>query len=233
MILGAVAAICVLGGRGAYAAPDSCTPITSVPTTINSSGVYCFTGNLTLDVSPNSAAISVNASSVVIDLEGYRLKETDGVSNWGVGIEVNSGAVNVVIRNGFVSQFVAGVVSEGRGTIVEDMRVANTIYGILMYEEEAIIRRNYCRLNGIGIEVWGGSAHVFENDIDGQPGDQSATNNGNGININGDNALVVGNRMSRLDVGVELSYGSGKYRDNLTTNVTDPYRGGTDAGNND
>ena len=42
----------------------------------------------------------------------------------------------------------------------------------------------------------------------------------------------LGSRRMILDVGIELTYGSGKYRDNLTTNVTDPYRGGTDAGNN-
>jgi len=50
------------------------------------------------------------------------------------------------------------------------------------------------------------------------------------------NAIVEGNRLGRLASGIwfnPLTQATGKYRDNITTNVTIPYTGGTDAGNND
>jgi hypothetical protein len=45
--------------------------------------------------------------------------------------------------------------------------------------------------------------------------------------------LPVGNRITGADSGIEFSISaSGKYRDNLTSGVTTPFLGGTDAGNN-
>jgi len=45
--------------------------------------------------------------------------------------------------------------------------------------------------------------------------------------------LLVGNRMATMAVGLDYeATATGKYRDNLTTGVTSPYMGGTDAGNN-
>jgi hypothetical protein len=71
---------------------------------------------------------------------------------------------------------------------------------------------------------------VIDNDIHGP--DQGGFN---GIAVYGQNAFVVGNRLGRLYSGIWFdlnTQASGKYRDNLTTNVTLPYTGGTDAGNN-
>ena len=48
----------------------------------------------------------------------------------------------------------------------------------------------------------------------------------------GDDLLVVGNRMATMDNGVVFAASTGKYRDNITSGVTYPYSGGTDAGNN-
>jgi hypothetical protein len=44
--------------------------------------------------------------------------------------------------------------------------------------------------------------------------------------------LVVRNDVSLMGSGV-LFVGAGKYRDNLTSGVTTPLTGGTDAGNNE
>jgi hypothetical protein len=43
--------------------------------------------------------------------------------------------------------------------------------------------------------------------------------------------LVVNNRITGADRGIDF-LGTGKYRDNLTADVTTPFFGGTDAGNN-
>jgi len=45
------------------------------------------------------------------------------------------------------------------------------------------------------------------------------------------NALVVNNRITNAGVGIHFA-GSGKYWDNLTTDVSTPSVGGTDAFNN-
>lgn len=45
--------------------------------------------------------------------------------------------------------------------------------------------------------------------------------------------LLVGNRVATMGAGLDyVGTATGKYRDNLTTGVTSPYTGGTDAGNN-
>jgi hypothetical protein len=38
--------------------------------------------------------------------------------------------------------------------------------------------------------------------------------------------------LARADRGIEFLASTGKYRDNLTFDVTTPFSGGTDAGNN-
>jgi len=65
----------------------------------------------------------------------------------------------------------------------------------------------------------------------------SGTGLGRGVRVtNADDVLVVGNRITNADVGISYnpngSGSTGKYRDNLTSGVTTPYDGGTDAGNN-
>ena len=46
-------------------------------------------------------------------------------------------------------------------------------------------------------------------------------------------SFAVNNQITTADRGIDYSGGSvGKYRDNLTFDVTVPYSGGTDAGNN-
>ena len=47
------------------------------------------------------------------------------------------------------------------------------------------------------------------------------------------NVLVIGNRISMATIGVHyLTSSSGKYMNNITNDVTDPYSGGTDGGGN-
>ena len=46
--------------------------------------------------------------------------------------------------------------------------------------------------------------------------------------------FLVDNRISNVSYGLEFVNGAtGQYRDNLTNNVTTPYTGGTNAGNNE
>ena len=53
-----------------------------------------------------------------------------------------------------------------------------------------------------------------------------------GIIVAGPDVLVVNNRIINMASGIEFTVPSGKFRDNLTSGVAVPYKGGTDAGNN-
>ena len=58
----------------------NCTAITSVPFTISSPGIYCLTQNLN-QTDAETSAIQIDASNVVLDLNGWTLR---GASGFGV-----------------------------------------------------------------------------------------------------------------------------------------------------
>ena len=98
------------------------TTITSVPTTISTSGKYVLKSDLTLN--GGSTAITVTASDVTINLEGFTL--VDGsVPNQHTGISAD-GVDNLVIENGTISQFQGGggiLISSGSGHLLQNLEV--------------------------------------------------------------------------------------------------------------
>ena len=229
MIVTALGAGLLLWGGAAFGQSGTCTPITSVPTTITSPGVFCLTGNLRY-TSQTGHAIGVDVSDVLIDFNGYRLLYDGPAGGSATGVRVRGADKNVTIRNGLISDFNAGIDSTASATIVEDMRLSDITYGISVTGEAAVIRRNYCRLNSACIATYGNNPMVVDNDIVGQT---SGGGSGTGITMSGQNGLVAGNRLTRLAFGIVYGLsGTFRYRDNLTSNVTVPFGGGTDAGNN-
>lgn len=228
----------------AGACQAQCTAVTAVPAVVSASGVYCLTANLS-HASVHVPAISVAASGVVLDFQGYRLKWNGSVTSGNAAVSAQAGHSNIVIRNGLISGFTTGIETYAAGTIVEDMRMNNNDLGVLVRSggQSSIVRRNHIRL-GNGIQVEGsntspapetGSVRIIDNDIFG-PELVQGVSNANGIFIQSKNAFVVGNRLGRLYSGIWfdlLRQASGKYRDNITVNVTLPYTGGNDVGNND
>ena len=85
--------------------------------------------------------------------------------------------------------------------------------------------------NAFGIYVGSTEGGVIEgnriNDL------SSVTGNAFGIYISGGSVLVDHNYIENAVNGITFSGATGKYRDNLTVNVTTPFSGGTDAGGND
>jgi hypothetical protein len=228
----------------ASAQSGTCTPVTSVPTTITNPGVYCLTGNLDLTQS-FTAAITVNSRAVVLDFNGYRLRWAGSGTTTYPGVQVLDNK-NVTIRNGSISSFGIGVVTIGQGTIVEDMRLNDNDLGVRIWigGAGAIIRRNYFR-GGNGIEVVGSNnpaepavseaVRIIDNDIHGPQREPNGPGF-NGMNLQGKDAFVVGNRLSRLYSGIwfdALRQATGKYRDNIVSDTDVPYTGGTNIGNND
>ena len=50
----------------------NCTPITSLPATIDAQGLYCLTGNLATGQTSGNAII-INANNVTLDLNGWKV----------------------------------------------------------------------------------------------------------------------------------------------------------------
>ena len=90
-------------------------------------------------------------------------------------------------------------------------------------------------LDASGIYVTGGNLRVLDNDVINIFAGGSGTARGIliGDGFSNSNALAVNNRITGVARGIEFpGNGEGKYRDNLTFDVTTPFTGGTDAGNN-
>jgi len=82
----------------------------------------------------------------------------------------------------------------------------------------------------IGIDVAGDGVLVEGNRLTGESAPASIA-----ISLAGHDILALRNRLSRWDRGVVFWPGTGStgsYRDNLTSGVTTPFTGGTDAGGN-
>ncbi len=107
----------VLGQDGFYVIAGggkAGTQINSVPYTISSPGLYCLAKNLTYTPTTGNA-ISVTASDVTLDLNGFCLTGPGKASGGNYGITINGGVTNVEIRNGTVKAFGNNGVHTGNG----------------------------------------------------------------------------------------------------------------------
>jgi nitrous oxidase accessory protein NosD len=221
-----------------------CTPLTALPVTISSPGVYCLTSDLNVNLPSQSTAITIEANSVVIDLNGHRIANLAGPGTLATGISALE-RQNITIRNGSIRGFLYGIFLVGpnaAGHVIEDLRIYRcTFKGIEVWGLGSVVRRNQVLTtgpgpfnfleNGFGILVDGSGTRVIDNDVVFVRG--SLGDSGIAIHVSGEDGMVVNNRVTDAAFGILLWPGSGvKYRDNLTTNVGTPYRGGTDAGNN-
>ena len=232
---------------------SSCTPITSLPSTITAPGAYCLTSDLATNMT-SGIAITINIDDVVLDLNGFRLDGLGaGAGTMAVGIYAQDRR-NITIRNGTVRGFIEGIAlhdtySPGgsRGHVVEDIRAdQNTYIGMRVWGTGAIIRNNqvvstggstasgYSGDNAIGIFVRFNSVRVLNNDVIDTVKQGSGTSWGIHLQ-NTFGSFVVNNRISGGDRGIDFQLGNafGKYRDNLTYGVVTPFTGGTPVGIND
>jgi hypothetical protein len=270
------ALLLTLAPAGAFG--QTCTPVTTLPATLSSPGVYCLTSNLVY--SGTADAIVIAAGDVVIDFQQFRLRSTTGDN----GVLVNSGD-DVVIPNGKIDGFHNAIrLSGGRAALVEKMRISQTRnISIVSTANSPIIRENRIdRAGATAIATFGNQVKILDNDIT-----FHENNPYYGIGSDGSQALIQGNRMSQVSgygitvlgagniirnnvvngvantvtlIGVltpvrgtssaivegnvlrngalGISAGAattGKYRDNITHEVTTPYDPGglTNSGNND
>jgi len=107
---------------------ESRTPISNLPFTISAAGSYYLTGNF--DSTPDGDGITITASNVTLDLNGFRLKGTGSGAN-STGINAKGGGsailVGLVIKNGTIMGFGNSIVLQRvNDSTIENVRCSDS-----------------------------------------------------------------------------------------------------------
>jgi hypothetical protein len=121
------------------------TPISSTPFTITSSGSYYLTTNLSVT---SGNAITVSASGVTLDLNGFTLSSTEA-SPSGVGVQINFGSRDVTIFNGHIR---GGVTNNG-SNVYGGPGFASGIHGVLTNILVSHVTVSGCLQDGINLDA--------------------------------------------------------------------------------
>jgi len=199
--------LCLLALCGpAWGGVIDCTPITSLPATITTQGIYCLNRNLRTFMNNGGYAIEIQANNVTIDLNGFFLGGL-GIGNSGYGIYALN-RKNITLRNGRIWGFIYGVFlrdssigdrSHG-GHLLEDLRFErNTNTGLHVEGPGNLIRGNQVIDTGgysssaFGISADGPGTHIVDNEVDNT---FSSTGAAYGIYFSATPAIIQGNRIT-------------------------------------
>jgi len=199
----------------AHAETINCTAIAQLPYTIKKPGIFCLKSNLSTSISAGTA-ITIKASNVVLDLNGFRLDGSGaGMGTTACGIKAEK-RQNVTVKNGIVRGFFVGIYFEddspyttSRANVIEEIRAdKNTLVGIHIKGEGSVIRNNIVSGTGGstdtssdgaigGIGTQGAGARVLGNDV--TDVDSVGAYAGYGIVVlDGGGCIVAGNRVSNI-----------------------------------
>lgn len=194
-------ALAMLGFVAAARAETTiCTEITGWPFLISAPGVYCLKHSL-------AANVSIEASDVVLDLNGHVLEGTVHAFE----------RQNITVRNGTIRGGSTGVQITGansRSHLIERLRISdNASAGIYVQGDGSVVRHNMLLNNGFsasggakrGLLVSGDGIHVADNQI--VETGVGATGEVVGIQIHGSGVTVERNVISNAQVGTHNSRG--------------------------
>lgn len=190
-----------------------CNPITSVPYTITTPGVYCLVSSVSSnDPSQLSKAITIASDNVVLDLNGHMLDGSGaGLATAATGISAHQRS-NITIRNGAVRGFSSGIYlgdvqpNTVRGIVIEDIRaIQNTNIGIVAKGIGALIRNNQVLAtggstfssSGYGIVINGPGMRVLNNEVIGVTSYGISESVGISLSAS-NNSMVADNRISTI-----------------------------------
>jgi hypothetical protein len=206
-------------------ATDACTPIESIPATLDEPGNYCMTANATVALT-NGAAITIAADNVTLDCRNYTLtNETASDTGGSSGILATS-RYNLLVRNcrifGGFAYGIAITQPQAGGNTTYYNRIENNYivgpyrYGILAYGSAIEVRGNQIYDVGghasglaIGIRVGGATNsvarfQVVEDNL--VAGTTSLINNGFGIYSDASVGAIFRRNTITGTVGAEPSY---------------------------
>lgn len=152
IVPGFVVTLLTVSPGAAGAETIDCKVLRSLPVVISSPGIYCLARNLQT-AQATGIAIEVDASDVVVDLNGHTLDgSAAGPATNTDGIASSSGPsarTNVTIKNGTIRGFRNGVQVSHRRAVVEDLTLdRNTFTGVAVSGEGSIVRRNLISRTG-------------------------------------------------------------------------------------
>ena len=126
------------------------TPITSVPYTISIPGSYYLTTNITVTTGD---AITITASGVTLDLNGFTVSSSAGSPN-GTGILLAGGNTDITILNGHIqgTGFANGIYPAGCSNVrVAGVSVSGCLnYGIILGNANSTVVES-CTVQNIGV----------------------------------------------------------------------------------
>ena len=198
---------------------DACTGfINAVPANVSTPGVWCLNKNLATAITVGSA-ISINANTVVLDCNDYKLDGmAGGAATAAYGIAA-SNRLNVTVRNCNVLGFQQGIrlAGTGGGHVVEDNRIDSATYvGLQVQGDGSVARRNQVinaggsttKLVAYGI-LTSGVLDLIDNTVAGVTATAGSESNAYGIFVlNNNGGSVNGNRVRDvLRAGSKVAYG--------------------------
>jgi hypothetical protein len=227
--------------------------ITSAGYTISTQGHYCL-GNDIATAATTGAAITINANSVVLDLQGYKIggqAAGAGTTTYGVYVPNHS---TVVVKNGLIRGFLVGVYFEDSGgsnnNLVENIRAdGNTNMAIWFNGGDNNTVRD-CVVGNTGGSTanatgWVSIAIYLYNTTTSFAINNTVTNtqplqgvgNTNTFGIYGYGAYVINNNVIGNGNSPATAFclafsGASFYRDNTVSACGTNYSGGTNAGGN-
>lgn len=218
----------------AFADTLNCTnTISSLPATLSTSGTYCLTSDLQINIS-SGFAISILANDVTLDFNGYTISNTNIniSSNTSYGV-IAQGTVNSVIKNGKLDSFRYGIAIYSGATpayvpVVDSMQINRSVQvGIGIDASGAIVKN--CIVTNTGLNLFDNSygivifslsqssSNLIQNNIILKTSVYS--NKGTGIAIfNSNSAVVEQNRIigaTKSAVSYDIYSTGGVMRDNL------------------
>jgi hypothetical protein len=214
--------IILLFCNSVQAETTNCTPITSLPYTITTQGVYCFTGHLATTLATGNI-ITIMTNNVILDLNGFKLGgQGAGLGTQATGIYASQ-RQNITIKNGTVRGFFKAIVLSdsspytlSQGHLIEDIRAdMNTYEGMEVSGRGVVVRNNNVVdtggstagfVNAYGIVVQGPGAKVMGNNVF----ETAETGGGSsvGVKVNeGPGSVVEENRIGNEAMGSGTSTG--------------------------
>jgi hypothetical protein len=217
-----LASLSSLFAMGGYA-----TVIEAVPFTISKAGTYTLDGNLTY--SGASEAITVTASSVVIDLKGFTLTGT-GPTNGQIAI-YSQGPNNVTVQNGTITGFTDGVDFQGGAQeVVQNLGIFNSGLSVVMQNSSFSTIQN-CFIVGVGPGSTSDGVYLTNDTGIVVKNCQIANDFAGGTSsITGGN-IFIANQLTDCNFGLIFDSGSiDKYQGCVTNGCTTPFTNGIAVG---
>ena len=176
----------------------NCTDVTAVPAVISTRGIYCLTQSLTAAGGSGTAAITISADDIVLDLNGWTLTSTcdqqfcplSGIARQGHRVTVRNAAIR-----GFSTgiQQSSGSPQAAARNVLEGLRISQCVLGIFISTGGGdIIRDNFVHtITGTAIWVEPHSVRLVNNDVEDVRGDEGA-----GVLISGGSPSTTESPMS-------------------------------------